>query len=293
MRRPAVIPGFRAGRGLPPVLGLSGIVGRAGSQPTFLRVPSMSGHSKWANIKHKKGAMDAKKGAVFTKLARELTVTTRQGGSGDPETNHRLRLAIDRAKQANMPHDNIERAIKKGLGAPEDGTALEEAVYEGYGPGGAAILVQSVTDNRNRTSSEVRALFTRAGGNLGAAGSVAWLFENKAIISVEGANDAKAEELALAAIDAGAEDFEAKDSVLEIWGPPSSLESMQQTLRIHGAEPASSTVTMLPQTTTRLDDSAGVQTLRLLEKLEDLEDVSHVFTNAEFPDEVLEKYQPA
>ena len=251
----------------------------------------MSGHSKWANIKHKKGAMDARKGAVFTKLGRELTVATRQGGSGDPETNRRLRLAIDRAKQANMPNDNIERAVKKGLGAQEDGAALEEAIYEGYGPGGAAILVQTVTDNRNRTSSEIRALFTRAGGNLGAAGSVAWIFENKAVISVEGANDERAEELALATIDAGAEDFETRDGVLEIWGPPSSLDSMQQTLRTHGAEPTSCAVTMLPQTTARLNDHAGIQTLRLLEKLEDLEDVSHVFTNAEFPDEVLEKDQ--
>ena len=253
----------------------------------------MSGHSKWANIKHKKGALDAKKGVIFTKLARELTVATRQGASGDPASNAQLRLAVDKAKQANMSHDNIERAINKGLGAGGEGITLEEAIYEGYGPGGAAILVLSVTDNRNRTSSDVRALFIRAGGNLGAAGSVAWIFENKAVVTVEGMDSDKAEELALAMIDAGAEDFEIKDGALEIWGPPSSLDLMQQALRDHGAEATSSTVTMLPQTTTPIEDSAGVQTLRLLEKLDDLDDVSQVFTNAEFSDAMLEKYQPA
>ena len=253
----------------------------------------MSGHSKWANIKHKKGMMDAKKAVAFTKLARELTVAARQGGGGDPSANFRLRLAMDRARQANMPHDNVERAIKKGTGAGGDGIVLEETIYEGYGPGGAAVLLHALTDNRNRTASDVRAVFIRAGGNLGAAGSVAWLFENKAVVTIEGMNTAKAEELALAVIDAGAEDFEITDGLLEIWGPPSSLELMLQTIKSHGGDTTSATVTMQPRTTTRLEDDTAVQTLRLLDKLEDLEDVSQVFTNAEFPDAALDRYHPS
>lgn len=251
----------------------------------------MSGHSKWANIKHKKNAMDVKRGVAFTKLAREIAVACRQGGSGDPINNHRLRLAIDKAKQANMPQDNIERAISKGLGTSSDSSALDEAIYEGYGPGGAAILVQTVTDNRNRTSAEVRTAFTRAGGSLGGAGSVAWLFENKALITIDHMDDVKAEELTLAIIDAGAEDFELSGETLETWGPPSTLDPICRMIETLGFKASTSTITMLPQTTAQLDESAQIQTIRLLEKLDDLDDVNQVFTNAEFSDAILEKYQ--
>ena len=251
----------------------------------------MSGHSKWANIKHKKNAMDVKRGVIFTKLAREIAVASRQGSSGDPINNHRLRLAIEKAKQANIPQDNIARAINKGLGTSTDGNALEEAIYEGYGPGGAAILVQTVTDNRNRTSAEVRTVFTRAGGSLGGAGSVAWLFENKALITIDRMDDTKIEELTLAIIDAGAEDVEFSGELLETWGPPSTLDSLCRTIETLGFKPSTSTITMLPQTTAQLDESAQIQTIKLLEKLDDLDDVNQVYTNAEFSDAILEKYQ--
>jgi YebC/PmpR family DNA-binding regulatory protein len=248
----------------------------------------MSGHSKWANIKHHKGIVDAKKSIVFTKLAREITVGARQGGSGDPAFNSRLRLAIDRAKQANMPVDNIERAIKKGTGGGDDGANLEEVTYEGYGPGGAAIMVYALTDNRNRTASEIRSAFTKGGGNLGDAGSVAWLFETKAVVYVEGIGTEKAEEMALAVIDAGADDFNTEGGGLEITGPPAALDAMQQTVQQHGVTAASASVTMIPKTVTALDTSLATQTLRLLDRLEDLDDINQVYTNADFPDEVLE-----
>ncbi len=251
----------------------------------------MSGHSKWANIKHKKGLADAKKGVVFTKLARELTVAARLGSSGDPASNTRLRLVMDKAKQANMPADNMERAIKKGLGAGDDSANLEETIYEGYGPGGAAVLVHALTDNRNRTASEVRTAFTRGGGSLGEAGSVAWMFESKAVVTVEGLDDEKAEEMALAAIDAGAEEFKAEDNLLELSGPPTALDGIRQTVLDHGMDPTSATVTLLPKAATPLGDSAAAQALRLLDKLEDLDDINQVFTNADFSDAILEKYR--
>ena len=253
----------------------------------------MSGHSKWSNIKHRKEAVDAKKGVLFTRLAREIAVAAREGGGGDSASNYRLRLAVDKAKQGNMPTDNIDRAIKKGLGVAENGARFEEALYEGYGPGGAAILLQVFTDNRNRTASEVRTLFSRNGGNLVEAGSVAWIFESKALVSVEGVDDAQAEEIALAAIDASAEDFKVEDGVLEVTGPPSGLEAISQAVRDHGATPDSATVTMLPKTTLAMDAGAATQVLRLLDRLEELDDVQGVFTNADFPDEALAEYQNA
>jgi len=250
----------------------------------------MSGHSKWANIKHRKGLVDAKKGIVFTKLARELIVATRQGGGGDPTANYRLRLAIDKARQSNMPHENIDRAIKKGLGTGE-GASLEETTYEGYAPGGAAILLHALTDNRNRTASEVRTVFTRSGGSLGELGSVTWVFENKAVVTVEGLGPEQAEELALAVIDAGADDFRVEDGMLEVVGPPTALDIMQETMRESGAKITKAELAMVPKTTISLDEDHALQTLRLLDKLDDLEDVSQVFTNADFPDVALEKYR--
>lgn len=250
----------------------------------------MSGHSKWSNIKHKKGIADAKKGAAFTKLARELTVATRQGGGGDPSSNYHLRLAVEKARQANMKNEAIERAIKKGLGTDAESTALEETAYEGYGPGGAAIMILGLTDNRNRTASEVRTLFSRNGGNLAESGSVSWIFETKAVITVESIPVDQAEELALGTIDAGADDFKVDAGSLEVSGPPSMLEEMINVIESSGVKPTSSSVTLIPKTTTVLDDSSAIQTLKLLDKLDDLDDIHQVFTNAEFTDSALEKF---
>jgi YebC/PmpR family DNA-binding regulatory protein len=250
----------------------------------------MSGHSKWSTIKHKKAAIDAKKGVAFTRLAREISVAAREGGSPDPAMNFRLRLMMDKAKAANMPSDNVDRAVKKGLGIAGDGAAFEEMVYEGYSPGGAAIMLKAMTDNRNRTASEVRVAFSRAGGNLGESGSVAWIFDSKAVITIEGIDEALAEEVALAAIDAGAEDFKVEDGKLEISGPPEALEDMMDLVKQQGFEATQANVTMVPKTVQTLDTSTAGQTLRLLDKIEELEDVQEVYTNADFPEEALESY---
>ncbi len=250
----------------------------------------MSGHSKWSTIKHKKAAIDAKRGALFTKLARDIAVAAREGGSGDPSMNFRLRLTMDKARAANMPLDNVERAIKKGLGVGSDGVALEEIVYEGYAPGGAAIMVKALTDNRNRTASNVRAVFSRGGGNLGEAGSVAWMFVSKAVVAVEDVTEEKAEEITLAAIDAGSEDFKVEDGVLEITGEPGTLEAIIEAVKAADAEPAQASVTMVPTATVQLDSAHAGQTLRLLDTIEELDDIQQVFTNADFTDEALAKY---
>ncbi len=246
----------------------------------------MSGHSKWSQIKRQKGITDAKRGQVFTKIGRELSIAAKEGG-GDPSSNFKLRLVIQKAKDANMPTENIERAIKRALGA-EAGVALVETTYEGYGPGGTAVLVQAVTDNRNRTSSEVRQLFVRHGGNLGESGCVAWLFDQRGVIVVSAAGE-KAEELALSAIDAGAEDFKQDASTLEIYTKPSDLEAVRKVLESKGAEVTSFDVAMVPKNTIALDVKTAEQTIRLLDKLEELDEVQKVFSNAEFPDEVLAK----
>ena len=252
----------------------------------------MSGHSKWSSIKHQKGVTDARRGQLFTKLARELTAASRQGG-GDPEMNVRLRLAVQKAKDSNMPQENIERATKRGLGGG-DGTQqlLEEMVYEGYGPGGVAILLQAMTDNRNRTVSEVRNTFARSGGSLGESGCVAWNFESKGELSVN-VSGGRAEELALLAIDAGAEDFDLYGTVLEVRTPPESFESVRCALEDSGATIANAEFSLLPKSTVPLVPKDAQQTLRLLDKLEELDDVQRVHTNADFPDEVLEEYRAA
>jgi len=250
----------------------------------------MSGHSKWSTIKHKKAAIDAKKGVAFTKLAREITIAAREGGSGDPAMNFRLRLTMDKARAANMPADNVDRAIKKGLGTGNDGVTYEEIIYEGYGPGGAAIMLKVLTDNRNRSASEIRAAFSRGGGNLGESGSVAWIFESKAIITLEEIGEEEAEEIALAAIDAGADDFKVEGGTLEITGEPASLQPMTQIVRDLGKEAAQATVSMVPKTQQVLDTSTAGQTLRLLDRIEELDDVQQVYTNADFTEEALEKY---
>jgi YebC/PmpR family DNA-binding regulatory protein len=250
----------------------------------------MSGHSKWSTIKHKKAAIDAKKGVAFTKIARDITIAVREGGSGDPAMNFRLRLTMDKAKAANMPADNVDRAIKKGLGTGNDGVTYEEIIYEGYGPGGAAIMLKVLTDNRNRSASEIRAAFSRGGGNLGESGSVAWIFESKAIITLEEIGEEEAEEIALAAIDAGADDFKVDGGTLEITGEPASLQPMTQIVKDLGKEAAQATVTMVPKTQQVLDTSTAGQTLRLLDRIEELDDVQQVYTNADFTEEALENY---
>ncbi len=249
----------------------------------------MSGHSKWSTIKHKKGAADAKRGQLFTKLTREITVAAREG-SDDPDMNFRLRLAIDNAKSQNMPKDTIERAVAKGAGKGADGNALEELTYEAYGPGGTGFIIQTLTDNRNRAASGIRSKLTRSGGNLAANGAVSWNFEQKGLVTLE-VEGADAEEVALEVMDIGAEDVEIEEDLVSITFPfnefakaKTELESLTD-VRVENAELA-----MVPNSTVSLGKSQALQTLRLLDELEELDDVSKVFTNADFPEEVLEEF---
>lgn len=244
----------------------------------------MAGHSKWAQIKRQKGAADAKRGQLFTKLGREITVAVRQGGP-DPDGNPRLRLAIQRARDANMPMDTIERAIKRGTGAGE-GASLDEVMYEGYGPGGAAILVEVLTDNRNRSVAEVRSVFTRGGGNLGESGCVAWLFDPRGVITIE-VDGGDPDEIALKAIDAGADDVRVEDSTLEVYTAPADLDQVRQALERADVKIASAELAMVPKTTVTVDPKDAVAVLKLMERLEDLDDVQRVYTNLEIDDEVL------
>jgi len=248
----------------------------------------MSGHSKWSSIKHQKGVTDAKRGQLFTKLTREIIVATRQGGS-NPESNFRLRLAVQRARDSNMPLDNIERAIKRGSGEIE-GATLVEMVLEGYGPGGAAILVQALSDNRNRTVQDVRNIFARHGGSLGSNGCVAWLFESEGLITIE-TGDSDTEELALYAIDAGAEDVKVEDNFVEIYTKPEELEMVRGALEPKNLPIASAGLSMVPRTMVELEEKTALQTLKLLDRLEELDEVQHVSSNADFPNSILEKYQ--
>ena len=248
----------------------------------------MSGHSKWSSIKHQKGVADARRGQLFTKLTREIIVAVRQGGS-NPEANYRLRLAIQKARGNNMPTDNIEKAIKRGSGTLE-GASLVEMVLEGYGPSGVAILVQALSDNRNRTLQDVRNIFSRSGGSLGESGCVAWLFDSKGLIAVE-TNDLDAEELALQAIDAGAEDVKIENNYVEIYTKPEELEMVRTALDQKNLPAASAELSMLPKTMVELEEKAALQTLKLLDKLEGLDDVQHVFSNIDFSDSTLEKYK--
>ena len=247
----------------------------------------MGGHSHWSQIKRQKGGNDAKRGQLFTKLSREITVSAREGG-GDPAMNPRLRLAVDKARYENMPADTIKRAIERGSGGGE-GAALQEIMFEGYGPGGVAILVQTLTDNRNRTVSDLRTTLTRGGGTLGESGSVAWQFDNKGLIALE-VNDADPEEIALIAIDAGADDVRVIDSFVEVYTGPTDLDRVRRELVDAGLNVTSFELAMLPKNTTPVDEKAGAQALRLLDQIEDLDDVQKVYSNAEFPDAVLMEY---
>lgn len=245
----------------------------------------MSGHSKWSSIKHQKGAKDVQRGALFTKLAREISVAVRSGGSGDPEANYRLRLAVQKARGNNMPSDNIERSIKKALGA-DDNTTYDEVLYEGFGPGGAAILVQALTDNRNRTVSEVRSAFTKYGGNMGESGSVGWMFANRGVITI-GVDGKDPDDVALMAIDAGASDVEPSDDLLEAYTEPQELKAVEDAIRAMDLPIEEAGLQYVPSTTVALDDSQTVQALRLIEKLEELDDVQQVYSNLEISDSVM------
>ena len=251
----------------------------------------MSGHSKWSTIKHQKGAADAKRGVLFTKLSREISLAVREGGGADPDMNFKLRLALDRAKSNNMPQDSITRAVRRGSGEGADGESLEQVTYEGYGPGGGAILLQAVTTNRNRTAADVRSAFNRGGGNLGESGCVAWNFDLRGVVTIDIDDEERAEELGLIAIDAGAEDLQIDEGVLEIYAPVESLQDVQKSIEAESVPVRSAEMSMVPKTTIALGDREAEQTLRLLDVLEDLDDIQKAFTNADFPPEVLERYQ--
>jgi len=244
----------------------------------------MSGHSKWSTIKHKKGAADAKRGKIFTKLIKEITVAARMGG-GDPDSNPRLRTAVQGAKAENMPKDNIERAIKKGTGELE-GVNYEEANYEGYGPGGAAVLVESLTDNKNRAVADIRHIFNKCGGNLGENGCVAWMFDKKGyIVFEEGAADE--DQLMETALEAGAEDVREDEGNLEVITAPQDFEAVKTAIDEAGLTYAVAEITMLPQTTVNLTGKEAEQMVRLMDGLEDSEDVQKVYTNADIPEDIL------
>ena len=245
----------------------------------------MSGHSKWSTIKRQKGVTDAKRGALFTKVAREISVAARQGG-GDPDANYRLRLAIEKARSVNMPSDNIKRTIDKATGGGE-AEQFEEIVYEGYGPGGVAVLVEAATDNRNRTAAEVRSIFTKTGGQLAGSGAVAWQFEPRGLIAVaRGALDP--DEVALTAIDAGADDVDTEDpETIEIYTTPGDLERVRLALDGAGVPVESAENAMIAKQTVELDSARARQALRLVELLEDLDDVQRVTANFDIPEDVF------
>jgi YebC/PmpR family DNA-binding regulatory protein len=245
----------------------------------------MSGHSKWANIKRQKGAADAKRGQLFTKLAREIIVAVRQGGT-NLDSNFQLRLVVQKARDNNMPSENIERAIKRGSG--ETGAAvLTETRFEGYGPSGIAVLVEALTDNRNRTVQDVRRLFTHHGGNLGESGCVSWLFESRGVITVE-SNASDAEGIVLRAIDAGAEDVKTENGYVEIYTQPQDLEKVRKVIE-EKEHVISAELSLAPKTTVLLEESKAVQALNFLDELEGLDDVQRVFSNMDFSEATLER----
>jgi YebC/PmpR family DNA-binding regulatory protein len=247
----------------------------------------MSGHSKWATIKRKKGANDARRSNEFAKLLRFVEVAAREGGSGDPKSNMTLATAIDKARAASVPNDNIDRAVKRGTGELEGGARYEEVVYEGYAPGGVAVFVETLTDNRNRTAQEVRHAFTRNGGNLGEAGSVAWMFHRKGVIQIEKSAAPDEERLLEIALEAGAEDLSDSESTWEITTDPSSFAAVRDALDGEGVAMLSAELTMVPQNTVPVEGGQAKQVLALLETLEDLDDVQSVSANFDIPEAVM------
>ncbi|MDR1194657.1 MAG: YebC/PmpR family DNA-binding transcriptional regulator [Peptococcaceae bacterium] len=247
----------------------------------------MSGHSKWANIKHRKGRQDAAKGAVFTKLGREIIVAARAGG-GNPDANFRLKIAVAKAKAANMPNDNIKRAIEKGSGGGE-GVNYEELTYEGYGPGGAAVMVRAMTDNRNRTAGEIRHIFAKNGGNMGETGCVGWMFKEKGVLTIEGA-ERSVDDLMLLALEAGAEDLREEDETVEIYTEPEVFQAVKEGMERAGVVFSEAEVTMVPENSVVINDLEQAKfLLRMMESLEDHDDVQNTFTNFDVPEEIGEK----
>jgi YebC/PmpR family DNA-binding regulatory protein len=241
----------------------------------------VAGHSKWANIKHRKAAQDAKKGKIFTKVAKEITVAAKLGG-GDPEMNPRLRLALDKAKSVNLPKDNVERAIKKGTGEGNEAN-FEDVIYEGYGPGGVAILVQALTDNKNRTVSEVRSTMSKNGGNMGEAGCVSWIFDKKGVISIP-LNYVDEETIMSLAIEAGAEDVETGEEYYEIVCDPADYENVKKTIEKSKIEYEYAEITMRPKNTVEVEGDTAKKVINLLEALEDLDDIQEVYSNFDMVD---------
>ncbi|MEO0136333.1 MAG: YebC/PmpR family DNA-binding transcriptional regulator [candidate division WOR-3 bacterium] len=247
----------------------------------------MSGHSKWAKIKRKKAGADAARGRLFTKLIREITVAARQGG-GDPNANPRLRTAIEEAKAANMPNENIERAIKRGTGQLNDGQALEEVIYEGYGPNGVALLIEAVTDNRNRTTSEIKHVLARHNGSLGTQGSVAWQFQTRGIITIDAKKYDEDTILSLA-LDGGALDVKTEDDNYQVITTPETFHKIKEIFKNNNIEILSSEITKIPQNTIPLNEKDAEKVLKLFEALDELDDVQHVYSNFDIPDEIMEK----
>jgi YebC/PmpR family DNA-binding regulatory protein len=250
----------------------------------------MSGHSKWSTIKHKKAAVDAKRGKIFTRLAREITIAAREGG-GDADTNFRLRLAIDKAKAANMPKDNIERAIARGAGGSKDDN-LEEITYEGYAPYGIALLVQVLTDNRNRTLAEVRHVFSRHGGNLSEAGAVVWQFDRKGYIAIE-PDGVSPDDVFERAVEAGAEDVVISDDMIEVYAELSDFQVVQESLQSCGVSFAAAELSMVPKNPLQLPAGQALTVMRVIEALEDLDDVQQVYSNLDISDELMDQYEAA
>lgn len=249
----------------------------------------MSGHSKWSTIKRKKGATDAKRGAIFTRVAKEIALAAREGG-GDPDTNFKLRLSIDKAKSVNMPKDNIERAIKRGTGENKDGNALEEVYYEGYAPNGIALMIECVTDNRNRAVADIRHVLNRFGGSLGETGSVAWQFSRSSYFafSMEGLNEDQVFELA---IEGGADDITYDDDLVEIIGPVESYKTISDQLRLSNINADESGLRMMPNQELELETSETLKVMKVIDALEDLDDVQNIYSNLSISDEVLEKLE--
>ncbi len=250
----------------------------------------MSGHSKWHSIRRSKGVVDQRRGQLFTKLARDITIAAREGGSGDVDANFRLRLAIDKARGSNMPSDNIQRAIDRGLGKNGE-AALEEIFYEGYAAGGVALIIETATDNRNRTNGEVRSTLTKAGANPGEPGSVSWMFEMKGLINIDmTAKPLDADEVMLQAIDAGADDVEIGDETIDVYTEFRQVAAVRQVLLAAGYPVVNLEKTMRPKTLVQADEADALKVLRLMEKLEDLDDVQKVYSNLEVTDAIAEKY---
>jgi len=253
----------------------------------------MSGHSKWHTIRRSKGLLDQRRGQLFTKLARDITIAAREGGSGDPDMNFRLRIAVDRARGGNMPADSIQRAIDRGMGKGNE-SQLEEIYYEGYGPGGVALIIEAATDNRNRTASEVRAAFTKAGCSLGELGSVSWMFDVRGLITIDlSGSSLSSDDVMMLAIDAGADDVVVSDDIVEVYTDFKQLISVRQILNESGLTITNVEKTMRPKTQVQADTTDALKTLKLIDKLEDLDDVQKVYTNLDITDEVAEQFAGA